>query len=51
MSTAQIIQTIIEIVLGVLFIVGFWKEDKLAEWEEKLFKKIKGRVKNEKTHL
>ena len=32
--------TILEVALGVFFIWGFWNEDKLADFEEKLFSKM-----------
>lgn len=51
MTTPHLIQSIIEIGLTVFFIWGLYNEEKIAKWEKRLFKKIRERVKNEKTHL
>ncbi len=32
--------TIIEVALGVFFIWGFWNEEKLADFEDKIFAKM-----------
>lgn len=32
--------TIFEVALGVFFIWGFWNEEKLADFEDKLFEKM-----------
>lgn len=33
--------TILEVAVGIALIIGFWNEDKLAAWEDRLFAKIK----------
>ena len=43
MSTPHLIQTIIEIAFGVFFIWGFWNEEKLANFEDKIIAKWKAR--------
>ena len=40
MSTTQWIQTIIEVIVGVALIIGFFYEPIVAEWEEKQKEKI-----------
>ena len=46
MSTTHLVQTTFEIIMGLLFIIGFIFEPSIAEWEQKVFKKLKGRKKN-----
>ena len=40
MSVSFTLVTILEVVLGIFFIWGFWNEEKLADLEDKLFKKM-----------
>jgi hypothetical protein len=48
MSSAYAIQTIIEIGVGVLIIIGFIYEPVLAAWEEKQKKKVLRALKERK---
>ena len=40
MGTSFTLLTILEVTLGIFFIWGFWNEEKLADLEDKLFKKL-----------
>ncbi len=40
MSTTFSLLTIIEVALGIFFIWGFWNEDKVADFEDKIFAKM-----------
>lgn len=40
MSTTFSLLTIIEVALGIFFIWGFWNEDKIADFEDKIFAKM-----------
>ena len=40
MSATFSLLTIIEVALGIFFIWGFWNEEKLADFEDKLFAKM-----------
>lgn len=40
MGTSFTLLTIFEVALGIFFIWGFWNEEKLADLEDKLFKKM-----------
>lgn len=42
MSAIHLIQRIFEIVMIVTMIVGFIYEPSIVEWEQKVFKKLKG---------
>ena len=40
MSTTFSLLTIIEVALGIFFMWGFWNEDKVADFEDKIFAKM-----------
>lgn len=40
MSITFSLLTILEVALGIFFIWGFWNEEKLVEFEDKIFAKI-----------
>lgn len=40
MSVSFTLLTIFEVALGIFFIWGFWNEEKLVEFEDKLFAKL-----------
>ena len=40
MTTTFSLITILEVALGVFFIWGFWNEEKLADFEDKIFAKL-----------
>lgn len=50
MSTAHLIQTIIEILFGVAIIVGLIYEPALAKWEQKQKEKVLKALKERKEH-
>lgn len=39
----MVLQTIIEIAILILLAIGFANEEKVADFEQRLYKKIKGR--------
>jgi hypothetical protein len=41
MTTPHLIQTIIEVFFIILVLIALFNEDKFAEYEKKIFKKIK----------
>lgn len=40
MGTTFSLLTILEVALGIFFIWGFWNEEKLADFEDKIFAKM-----------
>lgn len=50
MSTIHLMQTIFEIIMVVTIIVGLIYEPSIAEWEQKVWKKLKGWKKNHETN-
>lgn len=48
MSVTFSLLTIFEVVLGIFFIWGFWNEEKLADFEDKIFAKMG--IKRHKKH-
>ena len=48
MTTIHIIQTIIEIAISLLLIIGFWNEEKLIALENMIIDSIKEYIKNQR---
>lgn len=48
MTTAQIIRTVAELAAVILVIWGVLNEEKLVDFEDRFFQKIKGFLKSEK---